>query len=155
MLRGSILSLPYFGPPASTSPPPIFRTTCFHKLSNLPSSRLSAEAQLNGAFDFNRTPIALPGTSLLIHEKKRLHAATGHPTPSVTGTSALPLNPLAATKFMSGRLPPNALSTHSLGSHQSGQPQTSSTNAANTAARELIQALKTSSPASSLSPIGP
>jgi hypothetical protein len=30
--------------------------------------RLSAEAQLNGAFDYNKTPLALPGTKVLIHE---------------------------------------------------------------------------------------
>ena len=30
--------------------------------------RLSAEAQLNGAFDFNRTPLAPPGTKALIYE---------------------------------------------------------------------------------------
>jgi hypothetical protein len=30
--------------------------------------RLSAEAQLNGAFDYNRTPLAPPGTKVLVHE---------------------------------------------------------------------------------------
>ena len=30
--------------------------------------RLSAEAQLNGAFDFNRTPLAPPGTQVIVHE---------------------------------------------------------------------------------------
>ena len=30
--------------------------------------RLSAEAQLNGEFDYNRTPMAPPGTKVLIHE---------------------------------------------------------------------------------------
>ncbi len=31
--------------------------------------RLSAYAQLHGAFDFNRTPLGPPGTRVLIHEK--------------------------------------------------------------------------------------
>jgi hypothetical protein len=31
--------------------------------------RLSAEAQLNGQFDYNRTPIAPPGIRVIIHEK--------------------------------------------------------------------------------------
>lgn len=31
--------------------------------------RLSAEAQLNGAFDFNATPLAPPGTKVLLHDK--------------------------------------------------------------------------------------
>ena len=30
--------------------------------------RLSAESQLNGAFDFNRTPLAPPGTRVIVHE---------------------------------------------------------------------------------------
>ena len=30
--------------------------------------RLSAEAHLNGAFDFNRTPMAPPGTRVILHE---------------------------------------------------------------------------------------
>jgi hypothetical protein len=31
--------------------------------------RLLAEAQLNGAFDYNKTPFAPPGCKVLIHEK--------------------------------------------------------------------------------------
>jgi hypothetical protein len=31
--------------------------------------RLSAEAQLNGPFDFNRTPMAPPGTRFIVHSK--------------------------------------------------------------------------------------
>ena len=30
--------------------------------------RLSAEAQLNGAFEFNRTPLEPPGTQVVVHE---------------------------------------------------------------------------------------
>ena len=30
--------------------------------------RLLAEAQLNGAFDFNRTPLAPPGTRVIVHK---------------------------------------------------------------------------------------
>lgn len=42
--------------------------------------RLSAEAQLNGAFDFNCTPFAPPGTRVLVHEKvgnRRTFASKG------------------------------------------------------------------------------
>ena len=35
--------------------------------------RLSAEAQLNGAFDFNRTPLALPGTRVVVHKTPDNH----------------------------------------------------------------------------------
>eukprot|EP00957_Ditylum_brightwellii_P114896 8761864-Ditylum_brightwellii.AAC.1 len=34
--------------------------------------RLSAEAQLNGVFDFNQTPLALPGTKVLVHKKPKV-----------------------------------------------------------------------------------
>ena len=33
-----------------------------------PNPRLSAESQLNGAFDFNRTPLAPPGTRVVVHK---------------------------------------------------------------------------------------
>ena len=36
--------------------------------------RLSAEAQLNGAFDFNRTPLAPPGTKVIVHETPKQRA---------------------------------------------------------------------------------
>jgi hypothetical protein len=46
---------------------------CLITLNFLRRSRinppLSAQAQINGAFDFNRTPLAPPGTKVLIHEK--------------------------------------------------------------------------------------
>ena len=35
--------------------------------------RLSAWAQVHGAFDYNRTPLAPPGTRVLIHEKPKVH----------------------------------------------------------------------------------
>jgi len=34
---------------------------------------LSSWAELHGLFDFNRTPIALPGICILIHEKPAVH----------------------------------------------------------------------------------
>ena len=37
--------------------------------------RLSAEAQLNGQFDFNRTPMAPPGTRVIIHDKPQARAS--------------------------------------------------------------------------------
>jgi hypothetical protein len=56
---------------------------CLITLNMLRRSRinpqLSAQAQINGAFDFNRTPLAPPGTKVLIHEK-----------PSTRGTWAPP-----------------------------------------------------------------
>jgi hypothetical protein len=34
--------------------------------------KLSAHAQMNGQFDFNRTPMAQPGLRVLVHEKPDL-----------------------------------------------------------------------------------
>jgi hypothetical protein len=42
--------------------------------------KLSAYAQLHGAFDYNKTPLAPPGTKVVIHEKpsiRQLHAPHG------------------------------------------------------------------------------
>jgi hypothetical protein len=46
---------------------------------------LSAEAQLNGAFDFNTTPLAPPGTRVVVHEKP-LNVARGTLAVSMAGT---------------------------------------------------------------------
>eukprot|EP00978_Attheya_sp_CCMP212_P022995 scaffold69577_cov29-Attheya_sp.AAC.1 len=37
--------------------------------------KLSAYAQVHGAFDFNRTPLAPPGTKVLVHEKPGVRAS--------------------------------------------------------------------------------
>ena len=42
-------------------------TLNFFRPSSL-NPRLLEEAQLNGAFDFNRTPLAPPGTQVIVHE---------------------------------------------------------------------------------------
>jgi hypothetical protein len=34
--------------------------------------RLSANEQLNGTFDFNKTPLAPPGTKVIVHEKPQV-----------------------------------------------------------------------------------
>jgi hypothetical protein len=50
--------------------------------------KLSAEAQLNGAFDFNKPPLAPPDTKLLIHEKLPIESPGPH-TASTVGTLAV------------------------------------------------------------------
>ena len=37
--------------------------------------KLSAYAQLHGAFDFNRTPLAPPGTKIIIHDKPAIRGS--------------------------------------------------------------------------------
>jgi hypothetical protein len=50
---------------------------CLITLNLLRRSRINpqlfAQAHINGAFDFNRTPLAPPGTKVLIHEKPAIH----------------------------------------------------------------------------------
>ena len=39
------------------------------------NKKLSAYAQLHGAFDFNRTPLAPPGTKIIIHNKPAIRGS--------------------------------------------------------------------------------
>jgi hypothetical protein len=55
---------------------------------NLLNPRLSSEAQLNGAFDFNKTSLAPPGTRVIIHEQTGVRR-----TWSVHGTDGWYLGP--------------------------------------------------------------
>ena len=52
---------------------------CLLTLNLLRTSRinpkLSAYAQLHGAFDFNRTPLAPPGTKIIIHDKPAIRGS--------------------------------------------------------------------------------
>jgi hypothetical protein len=48
--------------------------------------RLSTEGQLNGAFNYNKTPLAPPGTKVLIYE------TTKHQTAAKLGPSMVPMD---------------------------------------------------------------
>ena len=70
--------------------------------------RLSADAQLNGIFDFNRTPLAPPGTKVIFFNPLPI----SKPGPLVglaSGTSAAPLSTTDATKFIFQNIVPNEL----------------------------------------------
>ena len=69
--------------------------------------RLLAEAQLNNAFDFNRTPLAPPGTRVIVHETPN-NRRTRAPHSVDDGTSDPPLTTTNATAFTSHVLPQNA-----------------------------------------------
>jgi hypothetical protein len=73
--------------------------------------KLSAYAQLHGAFDFNATPLAPPGIRVLIHEKPHQRK-----TWWTDGTLVPPWNRTAATAFGAGPPKPSAFATHSAGS---------------------------------------
>ena len=115
---------------------------------------MSAEAHLNGAFDFNRTPMAPPGTKVLVHE-----------TPEVRGSWA----PHGVEGWYVGHAPQHyqCYRCHipwtraerisrsvEFFPHATAMPATSSTDTATVAARELTAALLNPSPASSFPSLG-
>jgi hypothetical protein len=115
--------------------------------------RLSAQAQLHGAFDFNRTPLGPPGTRVFIHElpDKRgtwsLHAVLGFCTgPASDHYRCFKVWVLETS---SERI----ASTLRWFSSQVPLPRTSSADAATAAAHDLIFALQNPHAASPLSPI--
>ena len=60
--------------------PPLATTTLNLKRPSLMNPKLSAEDTLNGAFDYNKTPLAPPGTKTPVHEtpnQRRTWAAHG------------------------------------------------------------------------------
>ena len=116
--------------------------------------QLSAEAHLNGAFDFNKTPMAPPGTKVLVHE-----------TPAVRGSWA----PHGVEGWYVGHAPqhyrcyrcyiPKTRAERISRSveffpHSTPMPATSSADAATDAARELTAALLNPAPASPFPSLG-
>eukprot|EP00957_Ditylum_brightwellii_P200914 15315134-Ditylum_brightwellii.AAC.1 len=83
------------------------------------NQRLSTQAQLNGAFDFNQTPLALSGTKVVIHKTSTLIEDHGHHMVLMAGTLDQPCSTSAATKCMSHRCNRNALQTQSYSSQSS------------------------------------
>jgi hypothetical protein len=74
--------------------------------------RLSDEAQHNGAFDFNKSPMAPPGTRVVVHENRN-SARPGRPVRLMAGTSVQRPNIIAATACTSPKHPLNAPPTQS------------------------------------------
>jgi hypothetical protein len=116
--------------------------------------RLSAEAQLNGAFDYNKTPLAPPGTKVLIHETPNRRC-----TWAVHGVNGWYLGGapehyrcyrVYATKTRAERI----TRTVEFFPHYGAMPQLSSADAAIRAAIDLCWALRHPSPASSLAALG-
>jgi hypothetical protein len=63
--------------------------------------KMSAHQMLNGTFDYNRTPMAPPGTKIVVNEKNQPNDALGTHTASMVGTSAQPPNITAVTAYSS------------------------------------------------------
>jgi hypothetical protein len=109
--------------------------------------RLSAEAQLNGAFDFNRTPLAPPGTKVLVYdnpEKRRTWAAHG-----VDGwyIGSAPEHYRCYKVYIPKTRAERTAHTVEFFPHECPVPKTSSADAATDAARALADALANPAPA--------
>ena len=116
--------------------------------------RLSAEAQLNGAFDFNRSPLAPPGTRILVHE-----------TPANRGTwsphgvdgwylGAAPEHYRCYRVYVTKTAAERIAKTVQFFPHNCAMPKLSSADAALRAAKELLEALRNPSPAAPFATLG-
>jgi hypothetical protein len=116
--------------------------------------RLSAKAQLNGAFDYNKTPLAPPGTKVLIHEtpnKQRTWAVHGGDGWYLGGAPEhYRCYRVYATKTRAERI----AQTVDFFPHYGKMPQLSSAGTAIRAAIDLCWAIRNPAPASPLSLLG-
>jgi hypothetical protein len=116
--------------------------------------RLSSEAQLNGAFDFNRTPLAPPGTRVIIHEQTGVRR-----TWSVHGTDGWYLGPAPEhyrcyTVYCSKTGNERIIDTVEFFPADIRMPRMSSADNATIAAKELTNALLNPAPAAPFATIG-
>jgi hypothetical protein len=130
-------------------------TQCTQTLNLLRPSRinprLSAEAQLNGAFDYNKTLLAPPGTKVLIHTPNRTWAVHGVDGYYLGGAPEhYRCYRVYATKTRAERI----ARTVEFFPHFGKMPALSSADAAIRAAIELCWAIRNPSPASPLAAIG-
>ncbi len=116
--------------------------------------RLSAEAQLNGAFDFNTTPLAPPGTRVVVHEKTTQRGSWD--TRAIDGWYLGPApkhHPCYRVSFSKTASERNS-ETVSFFPYNCPMPKTSSADAASAAATALIHALRHPAPASPFPNLG-
>jgi hypothetical protein len=113
--------------------------------------RLSAYAQLHGAFDFNRTPLGPLGTKVLTHEKPAVRESWApHGDPGwYIGLSAHHYRCYQIYSIETGA--ERTTDTLSWFPKHVRMPQTSSADAATSAARDLIHALRNPAPATPFS----
>ena len=110
--------------------------------------KLSAYAQLHGAFDFNRTPLAPPGTKIIIHDKPAIRGSWA--TRGYEGWYIGPaLNHYRChTMYANHTAHERVADTVKFFSHCGKMPYRSSTENATIAARKLMHALQNPTPAS-------
>ena len=115
--------------------------------------KLSAQALIHGSFDFNRTPLAPPGTKVLIHTKPNTRE-----TWAPHGAEGWYLGP-AMNHYRCYRVYANETRAERIADtlawfpSETKMPSASSTDAAIAAANDLITALQNPHPASALSPL--
>jgi hypothetical protein len=116
--------------------------------------KLSAEAQLNGAFDFNKTPLAPPGTKVLVHEKssKRLSWAAHGVEDCYLGRA--PEHYRCYRVYITKTATERVADTVEFFPHHATMPKTSTADAARDAAAALTHALLNPSPATPFAQIG-
>jgi hypothetical protein len=137
--------------PKETTP-----TSFSHKSHLLRGSRinprLSAHAQVHGAFDFNRTPLAPPGTCVLVHDKTSICS-----TWSPQAVDVWYLGP-ALDHYRCYRIWITKTSAERIADilawfpTKVSMPQSSSADLAIAAAQDLLHALRHPSPATPLAP---
>jgi hypothetical protein len=116
--------------------------------------KLSAEAQLNGAFDYNRTPLAPPGTKVLVYENpgvRRTWAPHG-----VDGwyLGGAPEHYRCHRIYVPKTRAERIAKTVEFFPHQCAMPKTSSADAATKAALDLVHALQHPAPAAPFATLG-
>jgi hypothetical protein len=117
--------------------------------------RLSAQAQIYGAFDFNRTPLGPLGTKVIAHTKPTVRESWAkHGAPSwYIGRSCHHYR--CYLVYVSETGAERNADTLDWFPHHVSMPKTSSADAAATAAYDLIQALKQPAPASPFASLDP
>jgi hypothetical protein len=116
--------------------------------------QLSAEAQLNGAFDFNTTPLAPPGTRVVVHEKPTQRGSWD--TRGIDGwyLGSAPQHYRCYRVYISKNASERHSDTVSFPPYNCPMPKASPADAASAAATALIHALHHPAPASPFPNLG-
>ena len=128
-------------------------TTLYLLRSSRINPRLSSEAQLNGQFDYNRTPLAPPGTRVIIHDKPSARATWAPHGSKGWYIGAAPNHYRCWTVYVDKTASERIGDTVEFFPKQCAMPKLSSADLATKAAIELLNALKNPTPAAPFAPI--
>lgn len=116
--------------------------------------KLSAQAQLHGFFDFNRTPLAPPGTRILAHEKPSKRASWAPHGEDGWYIGPAPEHYRCYRVYIPKTRATRIVDTIEFFPHNSKMPHLSSADAAMRAAKDLTKALRNPHPATPFINIG-